>query len=82
MTGGGRFLPGHDMKLKGRLFEVARSLDPLVDRGPATDELVARGWSEAGCDLQLLILARQLDPIDAIQQSVRTRYGDPDLEVH
>jgi hypothetical protein len=38
-TKGGRFLPGHDAKLKGKLKRAARAGDRK-----AADELARRGW--------------------------------------
>lgn len=83
MTKGGRFMMGHDMKLKGQLFAIARSVDPAVDgKFAATDEIVARGWNTTGCDPTCLEHAGLLDPDDVIRDSVRARYGNDELEVH
>lgn len=58
-TKGGRFAMGHDMKLKGRLFEVARNAgSPALERLEATAELIARGWSLQGIPEATTVAAR------------------------
>ena len=42
-TKGGRFLPGHDARLKGRLFAAAHGPDDN-DRAEALVEIEAQGW--------------------------------------
>jgi hypothetical protein len=45
-TRGGRFLPGHDARLKGQLLRAARGLDNSVyGRDEAVDALARLGWS-------------------------------------
>lgn len=51
VTKGGRFSMGHDMKLKGRLFEAARGAVAGRDGTGMTDaalEILARGWNTSG----------------------------------
>jgi len=42
-TGGGRFLPGHDAKLKSRLLRDYRSGDPAL-RKVAAERILSLGW--------------------------------------
>lgn len=75
MTKGGQFCMGHDMKLKGQLFEQAR----LHHDPGAAAELLARGWSRAG------VAATTIDAAEAamesegpdllVQRAVKVRYG-------
>lgn len=79
MTKGGRFLMGHDMKLKGSLFRVAREGVHQPSRVRCTVELLARGWSIAGISDEVLNEAREryrdLGETKAIQVAVDERYG-------
>jgi hypothetical protein len=85
MTKGGRFVAGHDMKLKGRLFGVARKPTGAEFGMDAATEIVARGWNTAGIDPKLLAEARRVVEVDTpvlvIQARVRDRYDDDTLVV-
>ena len=50
MTKGGRFLPGHDSRLKSRLIQDARAGDTDVKAG-AVERLKELGWWKEGMDL-------------------------------
>lgn len=80
MTKGGRFCMGHDMKLKGRLFEAARKPYVDVDQA-AVDEIVARGWSETDIHQGLLATARGKDEMDVIRRAVFGRYNGVEGEI-
>ena len=58
LTKGGQFCMGHDMKLKGRLFKVARDGIDVPSAIRCATEIVARGWSEAGINEHHLQAAR------------------------
>lgn len=44
LTKGGRFVPGHDAKLKGRLGQARSAQDTHADYVEALAERIARGW--------------------------------------
>lgn len=82
MTKGGQFAMGHDMKLKGQLFAVARQTlaphapaDVQADRIDCATEIIARGWSEAGIADHVRKAARERVTGQTIEQAVKARYG-------
>lgn len=81
MTKGGRFSMGHDMKLKGRLFEAARTGLYTEASRAAADEIVARGWNETGISAECLAEARAKDPMGVIRAAVTARYDGVEGEV-
>lgn len=40
----GRFLPGHDSKLKSRLLQTMRKAEDAKEQKKAEKELIDRGW--------------------------------------
>lgn len=87
MTKGGKFVAGHDAKLKGMLVRAARQTPPETGK-PATKkqainamaELISRDWPRKGVDAEI---ARQADavfnqygPDKVIEAAVSARYGD------
>lgn len=86
-TKGGMFVAGHDMRLKGRLFEVARDPNALMaSRDPAKlaaiAELIARGWKLDKIPAADLRAARaekygwNMAPDLVIERRVAQRYQD------
>lgn len=81
MTKGGQFMMGHDMRLKGQLFRIARGEAP-AERGQvrsAAIEIRARGWNEAGIDQSIwneLPTVDDYDPELTIRLAVEARYSD------
>lgn len=87
MTKGGKFLAGHDAKLKGVLVKAARQTPPESGK-PATKadairamaELIARDWPRKHVDAKITEQAEQLvdqHGIDVlIDLAVARRYGD------
>lgn len=85
MTKGGRFVAGHDAKLKGRLVKAARQTPPDSGR-PATKaeaikamaELIARDWPRKNVDTKITEQADALvesnGPDRVIEVAVAARY--------
>jgi hypothetical protein len=86
-TKGGKFLAGHDAKLKGVLVKAARQTPPESGK-PATKadairamaELIARGWPRKHVDAKITEQAEQLVDQHGIDRlidlAVARRYGD------
>jgi hypothetical protein len=74
MTKGGRFLAGHDAKLKSRLRATSTALNYA--------ELIARGWAKDLTSEQTAKGQAEIDqtggPEQLIEARVATRYNDDD----
>jgi hypothetical protein len=86
MTKGGKFVAGHDARLKGMLVRAARQTKPDTGK-PATKaqainamaELISRDWPRKGVDAEITRQAdamfNQYGPDPLIQAAVEARYG-------
>lgn len=87
VTKGGRFVAGHDAKLKGMLVRAARRTPPVDGGRPATKaqainsmaELIARDWPRKGIDAEIVRQADALferhGPDQIVRAAVDARYG-------